>query len=433
MPVTVLVGCQWGDEGKGKVADFLARRMDWVARYNGGHDSGHTVYLGREKFVLHLVPCGILQDRPRCIIGHGTIVDPVLLVQEMDGLTRRGVRLDERLYLSAGAHVVMPWHRWAEPSGGHDSRAGITLTGIGPACDDKVRCNGIRVQELLNSSIMRQKMDEQAGRLDSRYRATGETPPRPVGESAREWIHAYATAAERLRPFVADTTAMMLTALENDERILCEGSQGTFLDLDLGTYPFVTSFTTVSAGAATGLGLPPAALRKVVGICPAYSTRSGEGPFPAELQGEEANTLRRQIADHGGAASAGPLRVGWLDLAQLRHAVRINGVTGLYLTKLDLLAGLPAIKLCIAYEGPAGHIYQAPTGGHDPAAGQPVWEECEGWRESLRSMRHWRDLPAAVRRLVARIEQIAGCPIQGLSVGAPRTALVPVPPLSRRG
>jgi adenylosuccinate synthase len=431
MPVTVLVGCQWGDEGKGKVADLLARRMDWVARYGGGHNAGHTVYLGREKFVLHLVPCGILQERPRCVIGHGTVVDPIYLLQEMDGLTRRDVPLKGRLYLSECAHVVMPWHPWLESLEGQDTRLGTTRRGIGPAYQDKAGRTGLRVHELLDPAILRQKIEEQADRLEQLYRAVGQAPPQPISDAVRQWGNTYVAAADRLRPFVADTVDMLLAALQRDERILCEGAQGTFLDLDLGTYPFVTSSTTVSAGAATGLGIPPAALRKVVGICKAYTTRVGEGPFPTELSGEEAEVLRRQGAEYG-ATTGRPRRVGWLDLAQLRQAVRINGVTGLYLTKLDVLSGMPRIKGCVAYEGPAGRLDRPPPDGPRLAACRPVYEEFDGWKESLRSVRRWPDLPATVRAYVTRVEEIIGCPIQGLSVGSPRTALVPVPSSRRR-
>lgn len=431
MSVTVLVGCQWGDEGKGKVADLLARRMDWVARYGGGHNAGHTVFLGREKFVLHLVPCGILQERPRNVIGHGTVVDPIYLLQEMDGLTRRGVRLDGRLYLSECAHVVMPWHRWIESLEGQDVRIGTTQRGIGPAYQDKAGRTGLRIHDLLDPAVLRQGIEEQAGRLDRLYRAAGQVPPQPIAEAVGEWVATYAAAADRLRPYVADTVTLLLAALQRDERILCEGAQGTFLDLDLGTYPFVTSSTTVSAGAATGLGLPPASLRKVVGICKAYSTRVGEGPFPAELSGEEAEALRRQGAEYG-ATTGRPRRVGWLDLAQLRHAVRINGVTGLYLTKLDILSGMPQIKACVAYDGPAGRLDLPPPDGPRLAVCRPVYEEFDGWQESLRSVRRWPDLPATVRAYVTRVEEVVGCPILGLSVGAPRTALVPVPSGRRR-
>lgn len=432
MPVTVLVGCQWGDEGKGKVADLLARRMDWVARYGGGHNAGHTVYLGREKFVLHLVPCGILQDRPRCVIGHGTVVDPLYLLQEMDSLSRRGVPLEGRLFVSECAHVVMPWHRWLETLEGQDTRIGTTKRGIGPAYQDKAGRIGIRIHEFLDPSILRHKIEEQADRLEGRYRGAGLAPPQPIGEAVREWGVTCAAAADRLRPFVTDTVELLHAALRRNERILCEGAQGTFLDLDFGTYPFVTSSTTVSAGAATGLGLPPASLRKVVGVCKAYATRVGEGPFPAELFGEEAEALRRVGREYG-ATTGRPRRVGWLDAVQLRQAVRINGLTGLYLTKLDILSGLLRIKACVGYEGPQGPLDLPPPDGVRLAACRPVYEEFDGWQESLRSIRRWADLPETVRAYVTRVEEIAGCPVQGLSVGSPRTALVPVPPPGRRG
>jgi adenylosuccinate synthase len=432
MPVTVLVGCQWGDEGKGKIADLFARRMDWVARYGGGHNAGHTVIHHREKYVLHLIPSGILQGRPRCVIGHGTVVDPIYLLQEIQGLMDREIPVLGRLFVSECAHVVMPWHRWLESLDGQDSRIGTTRRGIGPAYQDKAGRVGLRIHELLDPLILRQKIDEQADILECRYRAAGEDPPKPLGQSIREWGEAYAAAAVALRPFVADTVELLHAALRRNERILCEGAQGTFLDLDLGTYPFVTSSTTTSAGAAAGLGLPPASLRKVIGVCKAYATRVGEGPFPAELVGKEAEALRRQGGEYG-ATTGRPRRVGWIDLAQLRQAVRINGLTGLYLTKLDILSGMRNIKACIGYEGPEGRLDSPPPDGTRLAACRPIYEEFDGWQENLRSVRRWADLPASAQTYVTRVQEIAGCPIDGVSVGSPRTALVPVPPQLRRG
>lgn len=437
MPVTVLVGCQWGDEGKGKVADLLSRRMDWVARYAGGHNAGHTVFLSRDRFVLHLIPCGILQPHPKCLIGHGTVIDPIYLVQEMDALRRRlaetyerqpdDVVTPKRLFISNAAHLVLPYHRWLETLEGQDARIGTTRRGIGPAYQDKAGRLGIRMGELLDPERLRSRLEEQAERIAERYRCAGEELPEPLDRALPEWRRTLEIAADRLRPFVADTVELLQGALRRDERILCEGAQGTFLDLDLGTYPYVTSSTTVAAGASTGLGLPPAALKRVVGVCKAYTTRVGEGPFPTELHGEPAEALRKLGGEYG-ATTGRPRRVGWLDLAMLRQAVRVNGVTGVFLTKLDILSGMPGIRLAVGYRR-NGNAADLPPGDAVELAGcEPIYEEMSGWEGSLRSVRRFADLPEAAQAYVRRIEEAAGCRVQAVSVGSPRTAVVPVPP-----
>jgi len=432
MPVTVLVGCQWGDEGKGKAVDLLSERMDWVARYGGGHNAGHTVFLGREKFVLHLIPCGILQKRPRCVIGHGTVIDPLYLQQEMNLLTQRGVNLNGRLYISDCAHLVLPYHRWLETLEGQDTRIGTTRRGIGPAYQDKAGRCGLRVRDLLDAGALRVHLEDQAARLEGRYRAAGQDPPEPLGLAIEGWTRACAEAAEVMRPFVTDTVDLLHRALQAGQRILCEGAQGTFLDLDLGTYPYVTSSSTIAAGAATGLGLPPSALRTVVGVCKAYTTRVGEGPFPTELAGEEAESLRARGGEYG-ATTGRPRRVGWLDLVQLRQAVRINGITGIFLTKMDVLTGIAKIRVATAYVTPDGAADRPPPDAPRLALCRPEYEDLPGWEESLRSTRRWIDLPEAVQAYVRRIEEVAGCRVQAISVGSPRTAVVPVPAPDRRG
>jgi adenylosuccinate synthase len=426
MPVTVLVGCQWGDEGKGKIADTLSRGMDWVARYGGGHNAGHTVCLGRRSIVLHLIPCGILQKRPRCIIGHGTVVDPEYLVREMDALAERGVPLDGRLFLSETAHLVLPYHRWLETLEGQDTRIGTTRLGIGPAYQDKAGRMGIRVLELMDPARFRRRMEEQIERLAVRYRSAGQDPPRPLEVALAEWTERQGELARRLRPCVADTVELLHGALARGERILCEGAQGTFLDLDLGTYPYVTSSSTTAGGAATGLGLPPSALRRVVGVCKAYATRVGEGPFPTELTGPEGNSLRDKGAEFG-ATTGRPRRVGWLDLAQLRQAVRINGVTALCLTKLDILSGMSPLRLGRGYRTPEGARAIPPSDTDALALCRPEYDEVAGWSEPLSHIRRFSDLPGPARDYVRRIETEVGCRVQLVSVGSSRSAVVPVP------
>ncbi len=423
MPVTVLVGCQWGDEGKGKVADLLSRRMDWVARYGGGHNAGHTVDLGRGRrsFVLHLIPCGILQKRPRCVVGHGTVIDPAYLVEEMDALTARGVSLEGRLFIAEAAHVLMPYHRWLETLEGQDTRLGTTRRGIGPAYQDKVGRSGIRVLELLDPKRLQRGLEEHVSALEMRFRGAGREPVEPLDQAVQEWMATYQKIAERLRPFVADTVDLLQNAWRKGERILCEGAQGTFLDVDLGTYPFVTSSTTTAGGAATGLGLPPSALKTVIGICKAYTTRVGEGPFPTELLENEGEALR-QTGNEYGATTGRPRRVGWLDLVQVRHAVRLNGVTSLYLTKIDILSGMNPLRLCTRYQTSNGPLETPPVDAERLACCRPEYVEMPGWSEPLKGARKMADLPAEARAYIERIQDVVGCRVQGVSVGSARSA-----------
>ncbi len=425
MPVTVLVGCQWGDEGKGKVADLLSRRMDWVARYGGGHNAGHTVNLGKESFILHLIPCGILQPRPQCVIGHGTVIDPTYLVEEMDALTARGITLEGRLHIAEAAHVLMPYHRWIEALEGQDTRIGTTRRGIGPAYQDKVGRDGIRVLDLLDPARLRPALDQHAARLERRFSAAGRKPPEPLGPAVESWASACAGIADRLRPFVTDTVDLLQNAWRRGERILCEGAQGTFLDVDLGTYPYVTSSTTTAGGAATGLGLPPSALKTVVGICKAYTTRVGEGPFPTEMTGEDGEELRKQGAEYG-ATTGRPRRVGWLDLVQVRQAVRLNGVTSIFLTKIDILSGTPTLRLCTRYRTQDGALSVPPADAGRLSLCQPEYVEMPGWTEPLREVRKLSDLPAEARAYIARIEEETDCRVGGVSVGSARNAVARV-------
>jgi adenylosuccinate synthase len=429
MPVTVVVGCQWGDEGKGKIVDHLSRGADWVARYQGGANAGHTVVIGRQSYVLHLVPSGILHPKTRCVIGHGAVVDPAYLLEEIDGLVKRGIAVQGRLFVSEGAHVLFPYHRWLETLEGHDVRFGTTKRGVGPGYADKAGRIGIRMYELMQPVRLRKRIEEQVARLEKRYRSAGVEAPEPLETAGGSWLALFSGYAERLRPYVADTVTMLHEALDRGEKILCEGAQGTFLDVDLGTYPFVTSATTTSGGASFGLGLPPSSLRRVVGICKAYATRVGEGPFPSELPPEQAEALRDRGSEFG-ATTGRPRRVGWCDLVQLERAVQLNGVTELVLTKLDILSGLPELRLCTGYRLDDAVRSTPPIDTEAMAHCQPEWEKMEGWEGSLSSIRRYQDLPAAARRYVERIESFAGARLKLLSVGSSRSAVVPVP--SRR-
>ncbi|MCA9726460.1 MAG: adenylosuccinate synthase [Candidatus Eisenbacteria bacterium] len=430
MPVTVVVGCQWGDEGKGKIVDHLAKGVDWVARYQGGANAGHTVVIGRRSFVLHLVPSGILHPRPRCVIGHGAVVDPSYLMEEIDGLVSRGIPVEGRLFVSEGAHVLLPYHRWLETLEGQDVRVGTTKRGVGPAYTDKISRVGIRMLELLQPVRLRRRLDEHVERVRVLFAAAGQTPPQPLDAARDEWQATLSGLAHRLRPYIADTVTMLHEALARGEKILCEGAQGTFLDVDLGTYPFVTSSTTTAGGASFGLGLPPSSLRRVVGICKAYATRVGEGPFTSELPREEADALRERGSEFG-ATTGRPRRVGWLDLVQLRRAVQLNGVTELVLTKLDVLSGIPQLRLCTAYRSNGAARPHPPVDTEELASCQPVWEDVAGWEAPLTGVRRYADLPGEARSYVERIEQEAGTRLKLLSVGSARSAVVPVPTRSR--
>lgn len=431
MPVIVVVGCQWGDEGKGKVVDHLARGVDWVARYQGGPNAGHTVVIGRESYILHLVPSGILHPKPRCVIGHGVVIDPVYLLEEMDGLQRRGISLEGRFFVSEGAHVILPYHRWLETLDGDDVRVGTTKRGVGPTYEQKTGRCGIRLYEMMDRARFRARLEEQRDRIAARFRGAGKTPPEPLEGIVDRWIETYFPLADRLRPFVTDTVPLLLDAHERGEKILAEGAQGTFLDLDFGTYPFVTSSTTTAAGASTGLGLPPASLRRVVGICKAYATRVGEGPFVTELPAAEANAMRERGGEFG-ATTGRPRRVGWLDLVQLRHAVRINGVTEIVLTKLDILSGQSEIRVCTGYRLDGRNLDVPPVDTANVARCEPVWEDVPGWNAPLGSLRRFEDLPREARDYIVRIEKAAGVPIRTVSVGSSRSAMVRMPrPLVR--
>ncbi|MCC7142470.1 MAG: adenylosuccinate synthase [Candidatus Eisenbacteria bacterium] len=431
MPVTVVVGCQFGDEGKGKIVDYLARGADWVARYGGGANAGHTVQIGRETFVLHLLPSGILTPRPKCVIGHGVVADPVYLLEEMDLLVGRGVPVAGRLFISEGAHALLPYHPMIETLDGEDVRVGTTKRGIGPAYQDKVRRAGIRFYELLDPKRLRVRLEEHAARLETLYRGVGKTPPAPIDQLFAGWISTYSQVADRLRPLVVDTVELLNSALRRGEKILGEGAQGTFLDIDLGTYPYVTSSNTTAGGAATGLGLPPSSLRKVIGVCKAYATRVGEGPFPTELSAGAADALREKGSEFG-ATTGRPRRVGWCDLVQLRYAARVNGVTSLIITKLDILSGMPQLEIATAYDTPGGRTTAHPVDTEVLARSKPVYESAPGWLEPVGGVRRYGELPAAARSYLDRFEAAAECPISMVSVGSARSAIMTVPPRGRR-
>jgi adenylosuccinate synthase len=414
----VVVGAQWGDEGKGKIVDHLAEKSRWVVRFQGGNNAGHTLVVNGEKIVLHLVPSGILQPNCTCIVGNGVVLDPVVLFRELDALAARGRPVTpERLVVSTEAHVILPWHRaldQAREQALGEARIGTTGKGIGPAYEDKIGRRGVRVADLLDAEALPDRISallvEHNRRLVEWY---GLAPLTVEGVLAE-----LTPLAERLRPYARPVVRMLASALRNHEPILFEGAQGTFLDVDHGTYPFVTSSSTVAGGACAGSGVGPTAIDEVLGICKAYATRVGSGPFPTEQDNEVGERLRR-VGHEFGATTGRPRRCGWFDVPLVRHAAMVNGLTAIALTKLDVLSGMGPIRVAVAYD-----TEDVPAGAAAMSRVKVTYEELPGWDEDLSACRTWEDLPQACRDYVERLEQWTGVPIVMLGVGPGRDALI---------
>ncbi len=418
MSNTILIGAQWGDEGKGKIIDVLTERADWVVRAQGGNNAGHTVEIGEEKFVLHLVPSGILHEGKRCVIGNGVVLDPVALVEEIEGVRARGISVEGRLFISDRAHVVFPYHRMLDAQGearrAKGDQIGTTQRGIGPAYADKAARFGLRMGDLLDPefpALLRARVEEKNRVLA----AMGA----PVAD-AEEVLAATRKAMEVLGPLVCDTVPLLHGAVTRGEDILFEGAQGILLDIDFGTYPYVTSSNASSGGAATGSGVPPNRMDRVVGVLKAYTTRVGEGPFPTELFDADGEELRR-VGREFGATTGRPRRCGWFDAVVARHAVMTCGVDEWALTKLDVLDGFETLKICTAYELDGKRIEHFPANIRAVSRCRPVYEEMAGWKDSTREVARFVDLPEAAKRYIARLEEVTGVPVGILSLG-PRRA-----------
>jgi adenylosuccinate synthase len=418
MPATVIVGAQWGDEGKGKIVDLLARHSDVVCRYQGGPNAGHTIVRDGETFKLHHVPSGILYEGTTCVVGSGCVVDPGLLVRELDELEERGISTGA-LRVSGNAHLIMPWHVAIDSASERrlgKLQIGTTRRGIGPAYADKAARLGIRVQDILDQKILRQKfataLAEKNVVLERIYGAA----PLEVEELA-ERVEAYAV---RLRPYVADTSLLVDNALRQDLRVLLEGAQGTLLDLDHGTYPFVTSSNPTAGAAATGTGIGPTRIDRVLGVAKAYVTRVGEGPFPTEIEGP-AQARVRELGGEYGTTTGRERRCGWLDLVALRFSVRVNGLTSLALTKLDVLSTFPEIPVCVRYRLPDGsETAEFPAHQSDFHHARPVYETLPGWEEALHEVDELGSLPAAARRYVDFVERTLDIEVCMVGTGAER-------------
>ncbi len=421
-PNIAVLGAQWGDEGKGKIVDMLTPHFSTVARYQGGHNAGHTVYAHGKKFVLHLIPSGILHPGVTCIVGNGVVVDPQALFREVDELASMGVTVDGRLLVSEKAHVILPYHReldvLSEARRG-ERKIGTTSRGIGPAYEDKIGRRGIRICDLLGDR------DALAGEVRENVNARNQI----IRDSTLDWkplfdrLIAY---GERMRPWVGDVSLYLDAARREGRAVLFEGAQATLLDIDHGTYPFVTSSNASVGGVCTGLGVPPRAIGGVLGVAKAYTTRVGEGPLPTELSGELADRLRETGQEYG-ASTGRPRRCGWFDAVVVRYSARINGLDALALTKLDVLDGLPEVFICTGYRTGAGTLTEFPADLRPLVGATPVYERMPGWSTPTKGATRADDLPIEARRYVERLENVSGVPCAIISTGSDRSETIVTP------
>ncbi|MEE4544706.1 adenylosuccinate synthase [Streptomyces sp. V4-01] len=423
MPALVLLGAQWGDEGKGKATDLLGGSVDYVVRYQGGNNAGHTVVVGDQKYALHLLPSGILSPGCTPVIGNGVVVDPAVLLSELSGLQARGIDTS-KLLISGNAHLITPYHQTLDKVTERflgQRKIGTTGRGIGPAYADKINRVGIRVQDLFDESILRQKVD--AALQDKNQILVKIFNRRAM--STDQVVEEYLGYAEQIRGFVADTTLILNDALDAGKVVLMEGGQGTLLDVDHGTYPFVTSSNPTSGGACTGSGVGPTKITRVIGILKAYTTRVGSGPFPTELLDDDGEKLR-QIGGEFGVTTGRNRRCGWFDAVIARYATRVNGLTDFFLTKLDVLTGWEQIPVCVAYEIDGRRVEELPYSQSDFHHAKPIYEYLPGWSENITGAKTVADLPANAQAYVKALEEMSGAPISAIGVGPGRTETIEV-------
>jgi adenylosuccinate synthase len=423
MPAIVLLGAQWGDEGKGKATDLLGDRVDYVVRYQGGNNAGHTVVIGDQKYALHLLPSGILSPNVIPVIGNGVVIDPAVLLTEIKGLNERGIDTS-KLKISTNAHLITPYHRTIDKVSERflgKSKIGTTGRGIGPAYADKINRIGIRVQDLFDPSILRQKIE---AALHDKNQILIKVFNRK-GITVDEVLDEYLGYAQILKPYVVDTALLLDLALKSGKNVLLEGSQGTLLDVDHGTYPFVTSSNPTAGGASTGSGIGPTKITRVIGILKAYTTRVGSGPFPTELFDEDGDALRK-IGGEVGVTTGRNRRCGWFDAPIARYAVRVNGLTDFFLTKLDVLTGWEKIPVCVAYEVDGVRVEELPASQTDFHHAKPIYEYLPGWKENISKAKTVADLPNNAREYVKFLEKVSGAPISAIGVGPGRDETIVV-------
>lgn len=422
MPNVIIVGAQWGDEGKGKIVDYLSEKADVIARYQGGHNAGHTVVINDEKFILHLIPSGILRKGKICIIGNGVVVDPAALIEEINGLKERGVQVGRNLLLSKNAHLIMPYHRAIDKESEKfrgTKRIGTTGRGIGPAYVDKMARIGIRVADLLHPSVFKEKLKTNLSDINfllkNFYKVSG---------FKTEDIHnEYMGHAAKLSEYIADTDIIINRMISENRNVLFEGAQGTLLDIDHGTYPYVTSSNSIAGGVCTGLGIGPTKISKVLGVAKAYTTRVGSGPFPTEIKDNLGKKLREKGGEYG-ATTGRPRRCGWLDMVVLRHSARINGLTGIAITKLDVLDGTEKIRICTSYKY-KGRIYEEfPKEMNIFEECIPLYEDFEGWSTNTTGIKNFTKLPKPAKAYIKKIERMLGAEVQLISTGQRRDEII---------
>ena len=421
----VIVGAQWGDEGKGKIVDVLSENFAVVARYAGGHNAGHTVIIKGKKFVLQLVPCGVLRKGCRSVIGNGVVLDPMAFLKEVAMLRETGVQVDGNLFVSSRAHVILPYHRMIEMGAENAPgrvKIGTTSRGIGPAYEDKMGRRGLRVADLLDSKLLKSTIENACREKNMIAHALFNSEPLDPDSMYRE----YAEAAGRIAPFVTDTALLVNRALASGESVMFEGAQGTMLDIDHGTYPFVTSSSATSGGAVTGTGVPPNAIDNVVGVTKAYCTRVGEGPFPTEIHGEVADQLRARGHEYG-AVTGRPRRCGWVDLPLLRYAQMINGVNWWVITKLDVLDELDEIPVCIGYKVNGKKTEEVPALATGFERVEPLYHKMPGWKKSTVGLTSFEKLPAKAQEYLRFIEKETGAKIGMVSTGPDRDQTICMP------
>ena len=420
MPNTILVGAQWGDEGKGKIIDFLTDEADIVVRSQGGNNAGHTIVIGGEKYVLHLIPSGILRKSKTCVIGNGVVLDPVALVGEIEGLRKRGVKVEKNLLISDTAHLVLPYHQaldgLRETQKG-SKKIGTTKRGIGPAYADKASRTGLRTGDLLRPDVLKEKLTQRIKENNALLKSLGAPTL-----NAKKIINDTLAAAEVLRPFITNTVMFLHRALEMKTNMLFEGAQGTFLDIDHGTYPYVTSSNTTSGGACTGSGVPPHRIDKVMGVLKAYTTRVGEGPFTTEddALSDRFHAMGREF----GATTGRARRCGWFDAVSTRYSVILNGIDELAITNLDGLDGVDSIKLCVAYRLDGKVLDFPPTDSEHLSRCEPVYIEMPGWLKSTEEAKKFSDLPPKARAYVKKIAELTGAKLSIVSIGPARAQTI---------
>lgn len=419
MATIVIIGAQWGDEGKGKIVDFLTERSDFVVRFQGGCNAGHTVVVNNEKYILHQIPSGILHKGKKCLIGNGVVLDPKGLLNEIETLQNKGIEIDNNLFIAKHCHLIMPYHIAIEEQSEKKKKIGTTKRGIGPSYTDKISRNGIRMIDLFYPEIFMSKIKANLEIINFLLKHLYATD---ILDENRIYDQ-YMSYAEKLKKYVADVDIIINKAIDEGKNILFEGAQGTLLDIDHGTYPYVTSSNTIAGGACTGVGVSPRKIDRILGIVKAYTTRVGEGPFPTEIKDSIGDEMRQRGGEYG-ATTGRPRRCGWLDLVGLKHSVRVNGFTGIAITKLDILDGIEKLKICIGYKYEDEVLDEFPKELNILENCSPIYEELPGWKELTAGVRDFDKLPKNAKRYLQFVEDYLKVKIQMISTGQKRDEII---------